>query len=136
MSNFGSVPNVLGKNAVRATTWVFDASAKTLTVPGSGEAEIIYVTNVTDGVVIYNTANPATNAITTANRYLEFTFDTTAMSDDDELLIFCDVPEGVDDTIEILQNMLKETRLQTRLMLKAFSIELDELEEDEDDASS
>lgn len=128
MSRFGSVPNVLGRNAVRATTWVFDASAKTVTVPGSGDATIVYIQNVTAGIVIYNSANSGTTAVTTTNRYVELVFDTSAdMDDDDELLIMCDIPEDVDATIELLQDMLKETQVQTAIMLKAFSIELDEL---------
>ena len=113
MSNFGSIPNVLGKNAVRAKEWRFDAAGGTLQVVSSEEGAILYAVNITDGITIYSPTNPATTASRVADKYVELVFDTSSMSDNDELLIMCDAPEHKE---EFGQLILNELRLHTAIV--------------------
>jgi hypothetical protein len=124
MSNFGSIPNLLSGNTAICTEWTFDASAQTL---WSDLGQIVFAINVTDGLVIYNPTNPGTTATTIESGYLKLVYDTTSMNDNDDLLVFCELDKVGDDTIEILQNILEETQVQTAIMLEAFSINIDEL---------
>lgn len=126
MSNFGSVPNVLGKNAIRISTWHFDASAGTVLIPGTGECSIIYIQNITRGVVMYNSANPATTATVIQNRYVKLVFPTSSFADDDELLIMCDEPLA--DASLALEAQSREDLLKDILTeMKVHSIYLHQL---------
>ena len=119
MSHFGSVPGLLTARSLIAEEWIFDAPGKSIRPVGPGK--VVFVVNVTDGVVIFNPANPATTAVVLEDNYVELVFDTTSMSNDDELLVFCEVPASEDDTVEILRDILKEQQLHTKIFLAAFS---------------
>jgi len=77
----------------------FDASAQTLTVSGRHTLRTFQVvTNVTDNVIIYNFADPSKGGSVTydainGETVLTLTYNTTGMSDSDELQIFIDIPE-------------------------------------------
>jgi hypothetical protein len=71
----------------RITTYTFDASAKTITFASSLDIEgFMLITNVVDNVIIYNFAEPTLGG-TFATNTLTLTYDTTLMSDTDELMI-------------------------------------------------
>jgi len=90
--------------------YTFDASERTITVPDNiMTEELLVITNVTDNIIIYNFADPSkgtTNrSYTTDGDNGETTFtlayDTTSMSDTDDLQIFIDYGDLVvtfDDT--------------------------------------
>lgn len=74
---------------IRLTSPTFDASAKTVThasFSDVGLPGIQLITNVTDNVIIYNFAD-ATKGGSLATDTLTLDFDTTSMSDTDELMI-------------------------------------------------
>lgn len=80
------------------TNYVFDASAQTvqiLTWPsGTLKKEwLLIITNVVDGIIIYNFADPAKGGTVTPDAggdIITLEYDTTSMSDTDELQIFLD----------------------------------------------
>lgn len=72
---------------VRPTAYTFDASEKTITCASFSSLEAIQlITNVTDGIIIYNFADPAKGG-SLASTTLTLTYDTTSMSDTDKLMI-------------------------------------------------
>lgn len=74
------------------TNYTFDASAKTIAFDDYSAIElskILLITNVTDGIIIYNFASAAKGG-TVATNVLTLTFDTTGMADADKLQIFYD----------------------------------------------
>lgn len=74
--------------------YIFDASARTVTANDfTSVKKIGIITNVTDNIIIYNFADPAKGG-TLAGNVLTLDYDTTAMSDTDELRI--DVIETTD----------------------------------------
>lgn len=85
----------------------FDASEKKITFtdfPLSLEGFLI-ITNVTDGIIIYSFADSAKRG-SYANQVLTLQFDTTSMSDTDELQIYYD--DGSSEaTEETLRRLLK-----------------------------
>ena len=79
--------------------YTFDASAKTLVVDDNFKLRTIQlITNVTDGIIIYNFADPDKGGTASYNADNNKTtiileYNTTSMSDSDELQIFVDIPE-------------------------------------------
>jgi hypothetical protein len=80
----------------RIANYTFDASAKTvefddyaaITLDG-----VLLIVNVTDQIIIYNFADVAKGG-TAATNILTLEFDTTAMDDADDLLIYYDDPDA------------------------------------------
>lgn len=72
-------------------SYSFDASAKQVVITldeGSPSLEaMLVITNVTDNVIIYNFANPLLGATLSGNTFT-LTYDTTLMSDTDDLQIW------------------------------------------------
>lgn len=80
---------------LRLTSYTFDASAKTILASqfsDVGLAGIQLITNVTDGIIIYNFAD-ASKGGTLSTDTLTLEYDTTSMDDADELMIL--VEDGV-----------------------------------------
>lgn len=74
---------------IRLTSPTFDASAQTIVHPSFsdvGLGGIQLITNVTDGIIIYNFADSAKGG-TLATDTLTLEYDTTSMSDSDDLMI-------------------------------------------------
>ncbi len=83
---------VMGKG-ILIPDYTFDASAKTVTFDSFGVIDIkrvLLVTNVTDNIIIYNFAD-ATVGGTAATNVLTLDYDTTAMSDTDDIQIYYDM---------------------------------------------
>lgn len=81
--------------------YTFDASAKTITFSDYAAISlnrVLLITNVTDGVILYNFADPATGG-SVATNVLTLDYDTTAMDDTDALQIFYD-DENAAQTIQ------------------------------------
>jgi len=75
---------------VRIDKYSFDASAKTVTFIDYDSIDlsrVLLITNVTDNVIVYNFANSSLGG-SVANNVLTLDYDTTSMSDTDDLLIF------------------------------------------------
>jgi len=80
-------------------SYAFDASLQTITFSGMGTVnleDILVITNVTDNVIIYNFAN-STKGGTISSNVLTLTYDTTSMSDSDDLQIFVEIEDTATD---------------------------------------
>lgn len=76
------------------TNYTFNASAKTITFLENYVLEqVLLITNVTDGIIIYNFSNPAMGG-TLTNGVLTLEYDTSAMSNTDSLQIYIDTTES------------------------------------------
>ena len=85
----------------RITTYTFDASENTITFSGAMEIEgFLLITNVVDNIIIYNFADPLLGGSIVSN-VLTLTYDTSSMSDTDELMILYD--DGV-ETVAVTQS--------------------------------
>lgn len=74
--------------------YTFDASAKTITLLGLSAVSLAgmkIITNITDGIIIYQFNSP-TKGGTLAGNVLTLEYDTTAMDDADTLMILYDNP--------------------------------------------
>ena len=98
--------------------YIFDASAKTITFSdlkaGSNYnmklSDILMITNVTDNVIIYRFEEQGKGGSLsgTNNSTLTLDYDTTSMSDTDELLIYVDTPDhstSYDSTTEFFNEI-------------------------------
>jgi len=77
------------------TNYTFDKAAKTVTLLDYTAIDLeslLLITNVTDGTIIYNFADPAAGATVTDN-VITLEYDTTAMDDNDKIQIYFDDPE-------------------------------------------
>jgi tetrahydromethanopterin S-methyltransferase subunit B len=100
----------------RITTYIFDASEKTITFSEGMDIEgFLVITNVVDNIVIYNFADPSLGGDVTGS-ILTLDYNTTSMSDTDELQIFYDdgiTTTTVDGTIDTgLDQPLTDTQLR------------------------
>ncbi len=78
------------KKIVPSSNYTFDASAKTIVSSDFTSLEkILLITNVTDGLLIYNFADPAKGG-SLAGTTLTLDYDTTSMDDADKIQIFVD----------------------------------------------
>ena len=99
--------------------YTFDASAQTIVIDGNFKLRTIQlITNVTDGIIIYNFADPvkggsisydSTNDQTT----ITLEHNTTSMSDSDELQIFVDIPEDKVEFGETYTDPVSKLRVST-----------------------
>lgn len=76
------------------TNYAFDAASRQITfldvVPQSIES-VLLVTNVTDGIIVYNFADPYAGGVLVGS-VLTLAYDTTFMSNADSLQVFIDTP--------------------------------------------
>lgn len=103
--------------------YVFDASAKTVTMDDSIALEdLLIITNVTSGTIIYNFASVTTNGSLT-NGVLTLDYDTTSMADTDKLQIFADVTSSdMDYVAKDLRIALAEIVRELHSMKKAQGV--------------
>jgi len=124
-------------------SYTFDASAKQVTIEldeGVPSLEaLLVITNVTDNVIIYNFANPLLGGTLSGSTFT-LTYDTTAMSDTDDLQIWYYVSDAmavadsqlkeVSDALKILMNIigsnstLPDASGRVRILLDAISASL------------
>lgn len=84
----------MAKILLQPADYTFNASAKTVTFDNVGTLElenVLVITNLVDGIIIYNFADPAKGG-TAATNVLTLEFDTTSMSNTDQLQIFYNDP--------------------------------------------
>ena len=91
--------------------YTFNAAAKQITFNTTstvGLEQLLVITNVTDNLIIYNFADPAAGG-TVANNVLTLDYDTTSMSDTDNLQIFLDNLESPasDEMLRLMGRMVK-----------------------------
>lgn len=113
------------------TTYTFDASLQTVDAASFTAIEqILLITNVVDNVIIYNFAD-ATKGGTLASTTLTLVFDTTTMSDTDELQIWIDdLAQGAKETggnlaaaatsLGILDNIVAGSEAQVDVVTSAL----------------
>ncbi len=86
------------------TNYTFDASAQTVTFDDYASInleQILLVTNITDGIIIYSFAD-ATKGGTAATNVLTLEYNTTSMADADDLQIFYEVDNlDADDNLKV-----------------------------------
>lgn len=76
------------------TNYTFNAAAKTVTFRDYATidlASVLIITNVTDGIIIYNFSSPTLNG-TAATNVLTLTYNTTGMANNDDLQIWYESP--------------------------------------------
>lgn len=99
--------------------YTFDASAQTISFTGLHKLRTIQlITNVTDNIIIYNFASSTLGATSsydgdTDTTTLTLSYDTTSMSDSDELQIFVDEQEARMDVSESLLDPVHKMRVST-----------------------
>ena len=97
--------------------YTFDASAQTIVIKGLYKLRTLQlITNVTDQTIIFNFADTNKGATTSYNSSTDETtitleYDTTTMSDSDELQIFVDVQENKIDASESLLDPVHKFRV-------------------------
>lgn len=80
---------------IQITNYTFDSSAKTVTFTDYTTIRLdslLLITNVTDGIIIYNFASPTLGG-TVTNNVLTLTYNTSSMDNADKLQIFYDDSE-------------------------------------------
>lgn len=108
-----------------SSSYIFDASAKRVTINDSDLDTVIFIENLTDNIIIYNPLFAATGGTQTDN-ILDLTYDTTQMSDGDQLLIMYlpQASEALDENysvVELLNLILEEQQKQTKLLQKILN---------------
>ena len=99
--------------------YTFDASAQTIVIDGNYKLrKLQLITNVTDGIIIYNFADSAKGGTVSYNSTNDETtitleHDTTSMSDSDELQIFVDIPEDRVEFGETYTDPVSKLRVST-----------------------
>ena len=99
--------------------YTFDASAQTVVIDGNFKLrKLQLITNVTDGVIVYNFADPNKGGTVSYNSTNDETtitleYDTTSMSDSDELQIFVDIPEDKVEFGETYTDPVSKLRVST-----------------------
>ena len=98
-------------------TYTFDASAQQVILDGYHPLRVIQlITNVTDNVIIYNFSDSAKGGTVaydnnTEKTTITLTYNTTSMSDTDELQIFIDTQENKIDASESLLDPVHKFRV-------------------------
>ncbi len=91
-------------------SYVFDATAKTITLSGLGTLtleQIVAVVNVVDNIILYNPVNSLTGGSISSN-VLTLTYDTSLMSDTDNLFILVEIGEPqIDFALSALKNIVQ-----------------------------
>jgi hypothetical protein len=124
-------------------SYTFDASAKQVVITldeGSPSLDaLLVITNVTDNVIIYNFANPLLGGTLSGNTFT-LTYDTTTMSDTDDLQIWYYTPDALavadNETASLVMALrslinvlgsnasLPDTAGRTRIILDAITASL------------
>jgi hypothetical protein len=91
--------------------YTFNAATKQITFNTTsvvGLEQLLVITNVTDNLIIYNFADPSAGG-TVANNVLTLDYDTTSMSNTDNLQIFLDNLESPasDEMLRLMGRMVK-----------------------------
>jgi hypothetical protein len=91
--------------------YTFNAATKQITFNTTsvvGLEQLLVITNVTDNIIIYNFADPSAGG-TIANNVLTLDYDTTSMSNTDNLQIFLDNLESPasDEMLRLMGRMVK-----------------------------
>ncbi len=115
--------SVLSTSASKVADSVkFDASTKTIQVNDKNFGEIIFAVNVTDGIVIFDPAT-ASKTGTRKDRTVNLVFDTTTMSDSDDILVIYEpliedqaIISTTDRLLTNILDSLGELRIQMSLI--------------------
>jgi hypothetical protein len=96
---------------IKLNNYIFNPVAKTVTFTDYSTldlSDIILITNVTDGTLIFNFASPSLVG-TVAGNVLTLNYDTSAMSSTDRLAIYLDdtYTPASDEAIALLRRMVK-----------------------------
>lgn len=124
MSFVSSIPSMMTGRTILCHEYNFDASAKTVEVPDD-VIGFVMVVNATDGVVIFNPANIATGG-KWVGRTLFLTYDSTSMSDTDDLLVFCERKDPAEPLQPILQRIEQQLLLLNARFEDAYATDIDE----------
>ena len=96
-------------------TFTFDAAAGTITFRGKFNLKsFLLVTNVTDNIIIYNFSDPTKGGTTdfvSPNTTLILDYDTSLMSDKDNLQIFVDVETTIIEPVQPMQDAVERMRV-------------------------
>ena len=113
----------MARKTIQSNYYLFDASAREVIIPGGVQREnLILITNVVDNKVIYNFSDPELTATTysiqtdirnvTTTRIV-LSYDTTSMSDSDDLQIIVDDFEETVKPAETYNDAVNKSRVST-----------------------
>ena len=113
----------MARKTIQSNYYLFDASAREVIIPGGVQREnLILITNVVDNKVIYNFSDPELTATTysiqtdirnvTTTRIV-LAYDTTSMSDADDLQIIVDDFEETVKPAETYNDAVNKSRVST-----------------------
>jgi len=109
------------------TNYSFSAASKQITLLDFTSLEkerLLLITNVTDNIILYNFANPLAGG-TIAGNIITLTYDTTGMSDGDDLQIYYDsanVSPATDEMLSLMSEQLTTLQEQNLLMRRLLKL--------------
>ena len=122
-------PLAITSRTILAQKWKFNPAQRSIHV--QAPLVIVGVLNTTRGVWIYNPADPAATNTRIDDGHVDLVYDTTGMSSEDDLQVFCEeIPEPVPTTLE---QILHQLQLQTAILSTAMEVDRDLLEIEENE---
>lgn len=106
---------------ILVTSYTFDASARTITLPGYTTVNlerILLITNVTSNIIIYNFAS-STKGGAVAGNTINLDYDTSSMADADKLMIYYDDGDAA-QAIDFVGAIAGENWSADRLSVEKF----------------
>jgi len=113
----------MARKSIKSNYYLFDASEREVVIPGGIQREqLILITNVTDNKVIYNFSDPeltaseyhiSTDIRNVVTTRVKLTYDTTGMSDTDQLQIIVDEFEETIQPSEEYHDAVNKSRVST-----------------------
>jgi len=96
-------------------SFIFDAAAGTVSFRGKFQLKsVLLITNVTSNVIIYNFSDPTkggTTSFTSPRTTITLDYDTSAMSDSDDLQIFLDIEDTTITPVQPMQDAVERMRV-------------------------
>ena len=105
---------------LRINNYIFDASNKQITFTDYSSIDldgVLLITNVTDNIIIYNFAAPGFGGTVIGN-VLTLDYDTTSMSDSDNIQLFYDDSIDINSLITMLQTQISNDNDMHRQLLQ------------------
>lgn len=122
MLHNGNEYSIMKKYILDTTKYTFSASAKTITFIESYTIQnILVITNVENGEVIYNFACPGKTG-TLNGKVLTLDSSTSGMSDTDELLVILQEEDASIENLEDIKAELKSIKLESNSVLEQLVI--------------
>jgi hypothetical protein len=118
MTVFSNNQNLSTGSAKIAHEWDFSASDGTISLHKKDLNKFLYIVNITDNIVIYDPVDTSRGG-TRTDHSMNLGYDTSAMSDSDDLLIIYE-PFIMDEMPDLAQEILTELQTTNKLLKKVL----------------